>query len=189
MMEEVLHQVIRSQFAGSTEGIYFIEYMMERIAKFLNKSPVDVKRTNYYKNGDLQITGQPISYCSIADVTTQLLQTSEYQKRVQDVAVFNQNNRWRKKGIAVVPMKYAATWSGSNYNCLVAVYHSGGSIAITHGGVEMGQGINTKVAQVVAFELGVPLETISVKETSVITNANAFPTAGSMTSELVCMVS
>lgn len=71
----------------------------------------------------------------------------------------------------------------------VAIYHYDGTVAVTHGGVECGQGINTKVAQVAAFALGLPLESISVKPMDNVTSANAMVTGSSVTSEMSCYVS
>ena len=75
------------------------------------------------------------------------------------------------------------------YNALVSVRHSDGSVAVSHGGIEMGQGLSTKVAQSCARELGVPLEKISVKATNNLVNPNALWTGASVTSELCCRVS
>lgn len=75
------------------------------------------------------------------------------------------------------------------YPAYIAIYHGDGSVAVCHGGTECGQGINTKVAQVVAHTLGVPMDMISVKPTDSLVAANASVTGGSMTSEVVCFVS
>ena len=86
----------------------------------------------------------------------------------------------------MVPIKYGHQQFGTNYNVNISVYHDDGSVAVSHGGIEMGQGINTKVAQIVAKELGVPLDIIRVKPTNNVSNPNAFFTAGSMGSEGNC---
>ena len=102
-------------------------------------------------------------------------------------------NKWIKRGISVVPCKYyVGIVSDFNFPChvLLSIYETDGSIAVTHGGIEMGQGMNTKVAQVVASTLGLPnVDLISVKPTDTVTSANGMVTGGSMGSELFCNVS
>ncbi|GAU94198.1 hypothetical protein RvY_06020 [Ramazzottius varieornatus] len=172
---------------GSTEAIYFIEHVMEHIAKFLNKPSIDVKYLNLFKNGDKCITGQTIDNCNLTDLTQQFLKNVEYQKRFNAVQIFNKESRWRKKGISVTPMKYGVVWNSNLYNCFVTIFHNGGAVAVAHGGSEIGQGINTKVAQAVAYELGISMELISIKPNMSLTNANATSTGGSVTSELVTL--
>lgn len=77
----------------------------------------------------------------------------------------------------------------SNFAVIVSIFHSDGSVAIAHGGIEMGQGINTKVAQVCAYKLGIPIELVSVKPTNTLSNPNCFASGGSNTTESVCWVS
>ena len=64
---------------------------------------------------------------------------------MEKVKEFNRNNRWKKRGINLLPMIYPIEYPPFRYNVLVAILHDGGSIAVSHGGIEMGQGINTKV--------------------------------------------
>ena len=90
----------------------------------------------------------------------------------------------------MVPVKFRVPVStGPPYTVLVNVYAEDGTVAITHGGVEVGQGVDTKVAQVAAMELGVPMVTIKIKPCSTVTNPNSLATGGSTTSELCCQVS
>lgn len=84
-------------------------------------------------------------------------------------------------------MKWPQIYLGSIYG-YVAIYNYDGSVAVTHSGVECGQGINTKVAQVAAFTLGIPLESISIKPNSNVTSANSIVTGSSSTSEMSCFV-
>ena len=174
---------------GSTEAIYFIEYIMEHISQQLATDSINIKQLNYYKNGDTTITNQTLTYCNIADLTKQLLASATYADRVKDIVTFNQSNRWRKRGISVVPVKYGSIWNGNQYGILISIFHGDGSVAVAHAGSEMGQGINTKVAQVVARELGIPLEMVHNRPLNTMINPNATSTGGSVTSELVCLVS
>lgn len=85
-------------------------------------------------------------------------------------------------------MAYGFQIFGS-WNVLVSIYQADGTVAVSHGGIEMGQGINTKVAQVCAYALGIPLETVSVKPSNNLVAPNAMFSGGSITSEAVCFVS
>ena len=120
-------------------------------------------------------------------------------------------NRWRKRGISVVPLKFGLGWSGAPYTVLVSIYATDGTVAVTHGGVEVGQGINTKVrgtdvvyymfmcwtgelsyvqvAQVAAKTLGISIDMIKIKPSNSLTNPNGMTTGGSISSELACLVS
>lgn len=90
-------------------------------------------------------TGMYLPYCSISDLMTQLDTSAQVSARLQQVEQFNQANRWKKQGLSVVPVKYGILWEGGYFNSLVAIYNGDGTVAVNHGGVEMGQGINTKV--------------------------------------------
>ena len=85
-------------------------------------------------------------------------------------------------------MKYRHNYFGTRYHVNISVYHDDGSVAITHGGIEMGQGLNTKVCQVVARELGISMDLIRIKPTNNVAGANSSVTGGSMGSECNCSV-
>lgn len=112
----------------------------------------------------------------------------EYHKRRNEINEFNKKNRWIKRGIAVSPMQYAQEYFGS-LGVQVTIHHGDGSVAISHAGIECGQGINTKAAQIAAFTLGISMDLIKIKPSNNFVGSNAFPTGGSMTSEVVGFVS
>lgn len=161
---------------GTTEGIAMIEHMMEHIAYVTGKDPIDVRLANM--NADNEIR----------KLIPKFLEDIEFANRKKAVEEFNAVNRWRKRGLSMVPMKYPIDYF-FGYPAYVAIYHMDGTVAVSHGGVECGQGINTKVAQVTAHTLGIPLEMISVKSNDNLISANCTATGGSMTSEVVCFVS
>jgi xanthine dehydrogenase/oxidase len=111
----------------------------------------------------------------------------DYYKRKSEINEFNAKNRWTKRGIAVVPMRFHIEYFGS-LHALVSVLHRDGSVAITVGGIEMGQGLNTKVAQSAAAILGIPLEKISIKPSNSTTAPNAVVTGSSIGSDVSCFV-
>ncbi|CAG0880344.1 unnamed protein product [Cyprideis torosa] len=142
---------------GTTEGIAFIEHIMEHIAVELKKDPLEVRQVNFLQQGQKRIVGEEL-----------------------------QANRWKKQGLSVVPMLYAHDDPGFMYPILLSIYHEDGTVAVSHGGIEMGQGINTKVAQVAARELNIPLELVQVKPSNNLIAANSSVTGGSYGSELCC---
>ncbi|KOB75399.1 Aldehyde oxidase AOX3, partial [Operophtera brumata] len=90
-----------------------------------------------------------------------LKEDSHYDKRAKDIELFNKANRWKKKAIKINVMSFPVEFFG-NYSALVTIYRGDGTVTITTGGIEMGQGANTKAAQVCAYELGIPLDYVSV---------------------------
>ncbi|KAF5294779.1 hypothetical protein FQA39_LY00263 [Lamprigera yunnana] len=159
---------------ATTEGSASILSIMNHIAADLNIDPVQV----YMENFDKQ---QP----SLSKYINDLIEWAEIDERKKEIKEFNAANRWVKKAIGIVPLGYPQLLFG-NWNVQISIYQVDGTVAITHAGVEMGQGINTKVAQVCAYSLGIPLEFVSIKPSNVATSPNAFMTGGSLTSEAVC---
>lgn len=97
-----------------------------------------------------------------------------------------QKNRWKKRGIGVSIMKFPIHYFAT-FSVYVAIFHGDGTVVVSHSGCEMGQGINTKLAQVVAYTLGIPLDFVTVSGFTTIIGANRSYTAGSIGSESVCM--
>jgi xanthine dehydrogenase/oxidase len=134
-----------------------------------------VRGKNLYQQGELTPFGQVVDYCYLDEVWARIRKLSDFDRRRAEVEYFNKQNRWRKRGISMIPVKY-----GSGYNAvfleqagaLVEVYSEDGSILVRHGGVEMGQGLLTKVAQIAARELNVPLQLIETTalDTQVVPN-------------------
>src|SRR3984957_7582724 len=137
---------------------------------------------NMYKNGtadsyDLSPLGQKLDFCNIRTIWDDLYKSSDFEKRRAAVERFNQEHRWKKRGIVMVPQKHGIGFteprgSLNSSSALVTVNMSDGSVFIYHGGVEMGQGLNTKLAQLAANTLGIPLEYIRIggNNTNAITN-------------------
>ncbi|GAB0094282.1 xanthine dehydrogenase [Sergentomyia squamirostris] len=157
---------------GTTEGIAMIENIMEHISKELALDPVEVRLANMREDSPLR------------GIMKDFVKSVEYYERKREIDAFNADNRWKKRGIAIVPMKYRLDYYGS-YPAFVAIYHGDGTVAISHGGIEMGQGLNTKIAQIAAHILGVPLASVRVKASNTLTAANSLVTGGSQTSEAV----
>lgn len=160
---------------GSTEAYAMIESIIEHISFVTESDPLAVRLQNMPNDSPMR----PLLQTFLADI--------EYDRRNGEIAQFNLENRWRKRGIAIVPMKYPVGYFGT-LHALVSIYHTDGTVAITHGGIEMGQGINTRAAQVAAKVLGIPVEKIAIKPTTNLTAPNDFCTQASITSEAVAHV-
>lgn len=121
----------------------------------------------------------------IIDVINTIKKESDYENRVAAITKFNKNNKWKKRGLGFNPMKWPVT-NMTTLGLTLSVFNGDGSIVITHGGIEIGQGVNTKAIQVCAYTLKIPMSKIKVKATNVISNPNSFTTGGSVTSDAVC---
>ncbi|GBP49383.1 Aldehyde oxidase 2 [Eumeta japonica] len=160
---------------GTVEAIAMTEYIMEQISYELSVDPVQVRLANLNKSETI-----------LEEMIQTIIRDSEYERRKQEVKEFNEKNRWKKRGLRFVPM----SWSGivySYFHVLMTVYYGDGSVVITHGGTEIGQGVHTKAIQVCAYTLKIPMSKIKVKTSNVITAPNSIATGGSFTSELVCL--
>ncbi|XP_047998047.1 xanthine dehydrogenase-like [Leguminivora glycinivorella] len=157
---------------GTTEGVAIIEHIMERIAYNLNKDSLQVRLLNMAKDNP------------IPEMLDQLAKDSNFMQRQKDINKYNKENRWRKRALNMLPLS-AGIFYLTNFNSIVSIYHGDGSVVVIHGGIEMGQGINTKTAQVCAYALGIPLEKVSVKPSTSFTSPNGTVTGGSIGSECV----
>eukprot|EP01136_Pigoraptor_vietnamica_P019509 Opistho-1_new@67202 len=170
---------------GCVPAIFIIETVMDQVAKSLGVDPDALRFANLVQNGSVTPYGQTVSNCTLPAVWTQLKQQADYDNRRAAVADFNAKNRWRKRGITIMPLKYGIAWGGYTCGGHVSVY-ADGTVGITHSGCEIGQGINTKVAQVAAYTLGIDMSNIVIRTTRTDLHPNAAPTGGSITSELNC---
>ncbi len=173
---------------GGPQGAIVTEVILDSIARRLGKDALDVRRANYYGTGERDTTpyGQPVKDNVLHALTDQLVASSGYLARREAVAHFNAANPWLKRGLALTPVKFGISFNVRHLNqagALVHVYVDG-SILVNHGGTEMGQGIDTKVAQVVAHELGVAYERVRVTATDTQKVANTSATAASTGADL-----
>ncbi|XP_054016678.1 uncharacterized protein LOC128897052 isoform X1 [Hylaeus anthracinus] len=157
---------------GSTEAVGMTENLMEHIAKMINKDALEVKLQN------MDATHKSMLQPMIEELT----KNADYQMRKRAVEAFNSENRWKKKGISITPMMYPFMLWGQ-FNAHVSIFARDGTVSIAHGGIECGQGINTKVAQVAAHTLGIDLSLVTVKPSNNLTAPNGSVTGGSVTSE------
>jgi xanthine dehydrogenase large subunit len=173
---------------GGPQGAIALEYAIDEIARNLGRDPLDIRRLNFYGRGERNVTpyGQVVADNVIHELVAELEESSEYRARRKAVAAFNATSPVLKKGLALTPVKFGIAFNVSHLNqagALVHVYVDG-SVLVNHGGTEMGQGVNTKVMQVVAHELGVDMERVRITATDTSKVANTSATAASTGADL-----
>ncbi len=180
---------------GTVQPTAIVEDAIEHVAHQLSRttgrraSPEEIRRKNLYRTGspaghDATHFGQDLYYCNIRELWDSLYESCDFEKRAAAVEQFNRSNRWRKRGIAMIPHKYGIAFteprgSLNASSALVNVNMADGSVVVTHGGVEMGQGLNTKIGQLAANTLGIPMEWIRVTGINSDAIVNAPATAAS----------
>jgi xanthine dehydrogenase large subunit len=173
---------------GGPQGAIAIEYALDSIARRLGRDPLAVRRLNFYGTASNNVTpyGQVVDDNILEPLVDRLLQTSGYAARRDAVAAFNAASPVLKKGLALTPLKFGISFNVVHLNQAGALVHvyTDGSVLVNHGGTEMGQGLNTKVAQVVAHELGLPFERVRCTATDTQKVANTSATAASTGSDL-----
>jgi xanthine dehydrogenase large subunit len=173
---------------GGPQGAIAIEFILDSIARRLGKDPLDVRRANYYGVHERNVTPylQTVEDNILEPLTERLVQTSRYRERRAEIAAFNAASPVLKRGIAFTPVKFGISFNVNHFNQAGALVHvyTDGSVLVNHGGTEMGQGVNTKVAQVVAHELRVPLESVRCTATDTSKVANTSATAASTGADL-----
>ncbi len=173
---------------GGPQGAFAIEYIMDDVARSVGLDPLDVRLRNLYGKTENNVTpyGQEIEDNVIRELMDELVTTSDYRARRAQIREFNANNEVLKKGIAITPVKFGIAFNVTHFNQAGALVHiyTDGSVLVNHGGTEMGQGLNTKVAQVVAHELGIDFARVRVTATDTSKVANTSATAASTGSDL-----
>ncbi|KAI0134904.1 xanthine dehydrogenase [Daldinia grandis] len=173
---------------GGPQAMYLAESYMSVIAERLNLDIDELRLKNLYKQGDLTPFLQPIDVdFHIPTMLEQLRANADYGRRKKEVQLFNSRNRYRKRGICMIPTKFGLSFATALHlnqaGAYVRIYEDG-SILLHHGGTEMGQGLYTKMCQVAAEELGVSIDQIFNKDSQTDQVANPSPTAASSGSDL-----
>ncbi|MBX2848356.1 MAG: xanthine dehydrogenase molybdopterin binding subunit [Acidiferrobacterales bacterium] len=172
---------------GGPQGVITAEIMIEDIARSVGKDPLDIRKLNCYQ-ADRNITpyGQTIEQEVLPDLIEHLEATSSYRERRQAITLFNTQNSLTKKGLALTPVKFGISFTSKHLNQAGALVHvyTDGSIHLNHGGTEMGQGLYTKVAQIVARGFGVNIDRVAISSTRTDKVPNSSPTAASAGTDL-----
>ncbi|XP_072835150.2 aldehyde oxidase isoform X2 [Pogona vitticeps] len=146
----------------------------------------EVRERNMYKTFDETHYKQEVDPGNLIRCWNECMQKSCFHKRKMEVEEFNKHNYWRKKGIVIIPLKYSVGFQPMYLNQAAALVHIylDGHVLVTHGGVELGQGIHTKIIQVASRELRIPTSYIYISETSTVTVPNTRPTAASIGTDI-----
>jgi xanthine dehydrogenase large subunit len=184
------HTVSNTAFRGfgGPQGMFAIEHVVDDIARHLGRDPLAVRRRNFYGLGERNVTPyrQTIEDNILDEIVDRLETTADYANRRLEIRAYNEASPYLKRGIALTPVKFGISFTATHLNQAGALLHvyTDGSVHINHGGTEMGQGLFTKVAQVVAEELQIDLDRIRItaSDTSKVPNASA--TAASSGSDL-----
>ncbi|MGZ8259582.1 MAG: xanthine dehydrogenase molybdopterin binding subunit, partial [Caldimonas sp.] len=180
---------------GGPQGAIAIENVLDTIARRLGKDALDVRRLNFYgpsppagNPGERNVTpyGQAVEDNILDELVGELETTSDYRQRRAAIAEFNATNAVLRRGLALTPVKFGISFNLVHLNQAGALVHvyGDGSVLVNHGGTEMGQGLHTKVAQVVAHALGVDVDAVRVTATDTQKIANTSATAASTGSDL-----
>ena len=176
---------------GGPQGMLGIERVMDHISHALDEDPAEIRKRNYYASADAPkhdrtFYGMTVEDCEIADITEELLATSNYRQRRAEIQEWNRRNRILKRGLGFSPVKFGISFTLTHLNqagALVHIYRDG-SIHLNHGGTEMGQGLFTKVAQVAAQEFGQAISSVCITPTDTGKVPNTSATAASSGSDL-----
>ena len=173
---------------GGPQGLILPEIILDDIARQLGKDPLDVRITNFYGGEGRDTTHyyQKVEGNVLPEMIADLEESSQYRKRREEIRAFNESSPILKKGLALTPVKFGISFTATFLNQAGALIHiyTDGSIHLNHGGTEMGQGLNTKVAQIVAEEFQVDIDNIHITATNTDKVPNTSPTAASSGADL-----
>ncbi|MFY7984705.1 MAG: xanthine dehydrogenase molybdopterin binding subunit [Burkholderiaceae bacterium] len=176
---------------GGPQGALVIEAIIDAVARRVGRDPLDVRRVNLYDRtpgGPRSVTpyGQTVEDNILPELIDALVASSGYRSRRAEITAFNDTSPVLKRGLALTPVKFGISFNLAHLNQAGALVHvyTDGTVLVNHGGTEMGQGLNTKVAQVVAQELGISVARVRVTATDTTKVANTSATAASTGSDL-----
>ena len=173
---------------GGPQGMLAIEEIIDRVARHLGRDPLEIRKRNYYAGPGRNVTHyhQTVEHNLLEEMTAELEASCDYAGRREEIRAFNAANPVLKKGLALTPVKFGISFTAGFLNQAGALVHiyTDGSIHLNHGGTEMGQGLNTKVAQVVAEVFQVDIGRIQITATNTDKVPNTSPTAASSGADL-----
>uniref|UniRef100_A0A8D1TF28 Xanthine dehydrogenase/oxidase n=1 Tax=Sus scrofa TaxID=9823 RepID=A0A8D1TF28_PIG len=171
---------------GGPQGMFIAEYWMSEVAVTCGLPAEEVRRKNLYKEGDLTHFNQKLEGFTLPRCWDECLESSQYHARKSEVDKFNRENCWKKRGLCIIPTKFGVSFTIPFLNQAGALIHvyTDGSVLVSHGGTEMGQGLHTKMVQVAGRALRIPTSKIYISETSTNTVPNSSPTAASVSSDI-----
>jgi xanthine dehydrogenase large subunit len=177
---------------GGPQGMVGAERVIDEVAFALGKDPLDIRKLNFYDamgvEGARNLTPyhQKVEDCIIQRIVAELEESADYAGRRREIAAFNANSDYVKRGLALTPVKFGISFTKTESNQAGALVHvyTDGSVHMNHGGTEMGQGLHLKVAQVVAEEFQIDLDRVRITATTTGKVPNTSPTAASSGADL-----
>jgi xanthine dehydrogenase large subunit len=171
---------------GGPQGVVAAERIIEDIAYALGRDPLEIRKLNFYRPGQQTPYHQTVEDEILPGLVAELEKSSDYAARRAAILRFNRDSAVERRGIALTPVKFGISFTATWYNqagALVHVYQDG-SVMVSHGGTEMGQGLHTKVQGVVAEVFGLPPERVRVVATATDKVPNTSATAASSGADL-----
>jgi xanthine dehydrogenase large subunit len=171
---------------GAPQASFCIENIIDNISNFLKVDAYKIRYLNLYQKNNITHFGMKIKDNVINDIFNKLINSSNYKKRRKEIEEFNQSNEYIKKGLAITPAKFGISFTTTHLNqggALVHIY-TDGSIHLNHGGVEMGQGLMTKIAQITANSFGIKINNIKITSTNTEKVANTSASAASASTDI-----
>ena len=173
---------------GGNQGMMAIENIIDNISRYLKKDPINIRKKNFYKKKNRNIShyGMKIEDNVINEIFSKIEKKSNYKKRYLQIRKFNKKNKFKKKGIAITPVKFGISFTTIHLNQAGALVHiyTDGSVHLNHGGIEMGQGTHTKISQLVANSLGIAYDRVHISSTNTSKVPNTSASAASSTTDL-----
>lgn len=173
---------------GGPQGMIVMEAILGDIARALGKDALDVRKANLYGVDERNVTHYEMTVEDniLEPLISRLEQDAGYRARRAEIAAWNARNPVIKRGLALTPVKFGISFTATFFNQAGALVHvyTDGSVQVNHGGTEMGQGLHTKICQIVADELGVPFAKVRISATDTSKVPNASATAASSGTDL-----
>ncbi len=173
---------------GSPQSIFMIESAIHKVARHLKMDMMKIREINLYQNGQTTPYEEKLFDVCNREIFKKLCDKSQYENMRKETDKFNLTNKYKKQGIAIIPIKFGLSFTQGAFNqgsAILWVYLDG-SVSVSHAGVEMGQEVNTKVAQVVANCLGVDFSKVRIESANTKRVGNASPTAASTAADINC---
>ncbi|CAF4000431.1 unnamed protein product [Rotaria sordida] len=171
---------------GAPQAMLTCENVVEHVASYLKRDPLMIRHLNLFKEGELTHYGQALEHWNVPRILEELSRSSDFFQRQIHVNEFNRTNIYRKRGLCMIPAKYGIGFPVQFLNqagALVLIYKDG-SVLLSHGGVEIGQGLHIKMISIAAEVLGCNIDRIRISETSTDKVHNTTTTGGSASSDL-----
>lgn len=171
---------------GGPQGMFVIEAAIDHAAKELGAEPSLIQRKNMMDNGNELAYGQVVTECQAQKCWDEVQEDYHVEDVKKEVESFNRQNRFYKKGLSLMPVCFGISFTNTMMNQARALVHvySDGTVGVSTGAVEMGQGVNSKMLQVVASCFGISPVRIKLESTNTTRVANTSPSAASSTADL-----